>query len=465
MFKEEKDNFQEQQNLLLKTVLNNRFFSNCEKHEQESTSLGQDSSLELFLTNICNQNCEYCYLKKFPSLYPAEINNKTLVLKNLEKIYKYILKNNLNIPKGDLFSGEIWHTDFGLQVLELTLKYLQQGMKVGWWMIASNCSFIMDSIQTQKIQYYINEFNKLGAPLVFSISIEGGILESESRALTNGLKKGNYYWDNLFSFAKYNNFFFHPMVSSSNVHKWIENHKWFEEKFAQYDMDINSLMMLEVRNADWNEKSIKDYNNFMKYLIDRLLEKECNNNVKTLAKKIFCFRLRKEEKGLDGYIPFCFPKADDFIGCTCANSLSIRVGDLSIIPCHRLAYNKYLYGRFILENEEIIGIEANNPQMAIKILMTNFNEGSLKCDTCLFKNYCLKGCLGSQYETMGDPFIPNENICNFFKEKYSFLLKYYSDLGVIDYLKQVSPLEIDYSEIKPFLIFYENWKKENKEVI
>ena len=461
MFEAEKTDFQKEQDTILKTILDNRFFQYWKDEEiDKGTSLRQDSSLELFLTNTCNQNCEYCYLKKYPALYPSSINNSETILANLEKIYNYILKNNWNIPQGDFFSGEIWHTQFGLDVLELTLKYIKKGMKVGWWIVASNCSFVMNPIQTQKIQGYINEFAKFGSPLTFSISVEGKILESESRALVSGEQKDDLYWDELFSFAKHNNFYFHPMVSSNNVQKWIENHKWFEEKFNQYDMDINALMMLEVRNADWSELSIKEYNAFMQYLISRFLEKDCNNSIKKFTEKLFCFRLKNQEKGLSGYIPFGFPKADDFIGCTCANSLAIRVGDLSIIPCHRLAYNKYLYGNFITDENGIKDIKSNNPQMAIKILMTNFNEGSLGCDTCIFKDYCLKGCLGSQYESMGDPFVPSKNVCNFFKEKYSFLLNTYEKMGVINYLKEVSPLEIDYPEISLFLKFFKKWKEE-----
>lgn len=68
------------------------------------------------------------------------------LLKNLQTLYNWILENDYCIPKCEFFTGEIWHTQFGLDVLDLTLQYLKKGMKIGWFMIASNCSFLLDEI-------------------------------------------------------------------------------------------------------------------------------------------------------------------------------------------------------------------------------------------------------------------------------------------------------------------------------
>lgn len=100
--------------------------------------------------------------------------------------------------------------------------------------------------------------------------------------------------------------------------------------------------------------------------------------------------------------------------------------------------------------------------MACKIILTNFNLGSFGCDTCIFNEYCLKGCFGAQYETLGDPFIPIPGVCNFFKQKSSFLLDYYTKLGVIDYLKTITSAEEEYPRIIKFLNMYDNWKREEE---
>ena len=170
-------------------------------------------------------------------------------------------------------------------------------------------------------------------------------------------------------------------------------------------------------------------------------------------------RMEHEDVNISGYIPWCLPETDTFIGCTASTDLTVRMGDLAICPCHRTGYNKYLYGKFVVENDTIVDIEANNPQMACKVLMANFNLSSFGCDACTFNEYCLKGCYGAQYEAQGDPFIPVPEVCNFFKGKYSFLYNYYEQLGVIDHLRSISPLEKGYERVHKWLLTFDQWKK------
>ena len=44
--------------------------------------------------------------------------------------------------------------------------------------------------------------------------------------------------------------------------------------------------------------------------------------------------------------------------CTISYTLMIRAGDLSIVPCHRTSYQKFIYGKYIVKNNQIQGIEA-----------------------------------------------------------------------------------------------------------
>lgn len=460
MLNEDRQQFQKEQDHLLKTILNLRYFQPWVDSNHDNGSLYHDSNLEIFLTAACNQKCEYCYLIKHEGLYPRDCMDHKTLLKNLRILYDWILDNEFCIPKCEFFSGEVWQTPFGLEVLELTLEYVKKGIQVGWWMSASNCSFLFDEEQTCRIQHYIDEFRRYGTSLVFSISVDGAIIE-DARPMANGKMRSQEYYDRMFLFAKHNNFFFHPMVAASTVDRWIENHRWWEEHLKYWDLDINSLMMLEVRNPDWTPEAIQHYNLFNKYLIDKYIREHCEGSVERFARHLMNVRTENEDNiAINGYIPWCFPETDNFIGCTCATDLTVRIGDLALAPCHRTSYNKYLYGKFILdENDKIVDIEANNPQMACKILMSNFNLASFGCDTCTFNEYCLKGCYGAQYEEQGDPFIPAPNVCNFFKEKYGFLLWYYEKLGVIDYLYTVTQLEKEYDRVRKWLQFYETWKK------
>ena len=429
--------------------------------EDDPYTLQQDAGLEIFITNACNQHCEYCYLTKYDGLYPHDLRSPELLLNNLRKLYDWILNNKMTIPKCEFFTGEIWQTQFGLDILELTYEYICKGMEIQWILIASNCSFVNDPVQLQKIQTYIDKFDDGAHQLSFSISLDGAIIENEMRPLNSTVIKDDEYYENIFNFAKHNNFYFHPMVASKSSKHWIENYKWWAKKFKEYDFDIDELMMLEVRNSDWTEESINDYNNFMNYLIEDAFNR-CGRNVEIFSNTLMGIRNKAKNLKLSGYIPWAFPEADSFFGCTVATDLCVRLGDLAICPCHRTSYDKYVYGKFVLdENGDIFTVTANNTQMAVKILMGNLSTTMNKCDTCVFNPYCLKGCAGSQIESTGDPFIPSGNVCNFFHKKYSFLLSKYRDMGVIDYLKEnITKYEADYPIVKKFLDFYQRWEEE-----
>ena len=451
--------FKKENDDLLKFILNKRFFEIWKNHEntgdwiEDSKHLIKDSRLEIYLTAKCNQSCEYCYLAKYQDkLYPAEYDNKENILKNLQILYNWIIENNLFIPVIEFYSGEIWHTDFGLEVLDITYDFiLKKGLGVGGILIPSNCSFLRNERAKNLIQRRINRFEKIQVPLQFSISVDGKIVEDMSRPLNNKNDvKDDEFYEQMFLFAKYNNFYFHPMVSSSNVNKWIENYKWWKKKLEEYDMPEESIMMLEVRNDDWTEDSINEYKKFLDYLLEEFIQ---NYGVQLLSDIVVRSVYANQYKDFipEGYFPFLFFEGENAPGCSIANHLTIRIGDLAICPCHRTAYNKYLYGKFIVKDNKIIDIESNNTQMAIRILFCNNRLCSFKCDTCVFKDYCLQGCFGAQLEANKDPFICIESVCDFFEQKYVHLIKKYIDYGVIDLLAGRKPHEVDYIAAKKFL--------------
>ena len=96
MLEQNKIDFQQEQNQLLKTVLDLRYFQPW-KEEDNQYSLRNDANLEIFITPSCNQHCEYCYLVKYDGLYPKEINNKDTILNNLKILQsKNIIFQRLN---------------------------------------------------------------------------------------------------------------------------------------------------------------------------------------------------------------------------------------------------------------------------------------------------------------------------------------------------------------------------------
>lgn len=453
--------YDKEQTDIVKMLLTERFFEPWrEKYFygiKDNNSLLKESALEIYITSTCNQACSYCYLYNNKDIYPPEFNKQPLILQNLNILYNWLEDNLLYIPRIELFSGEIWHSDFGLKVLDITYEHLKDHCFTDYIMIPSNCSFVMDNGALSKIQRYINKFKEIGVRLQFSISVDGAIIENYSRPLNNGKIKTEQFYKTLFLFAKHNNYAFHPMVSSYNVKHWIENYQWWQTQMEKYNFPPESLMMLEVRNDDWTDETIQQYCDFMDYLIDDAIKNQFNNNIEDFL--WFILSLKQDHICNQGYVPYAFPGADNFQGCTISNHLTVRLGDLAICPCHRTAYNKYLYGKFIVEDNKIIDIIGNNPQMATRVLMSNTLFASIGCDSCTYKDYCLKGCFGSQYESTGDPFTPIASVCKLFKTKSYFMIKKYIDLGIYDIINKVTPYNMHFERIYKFKKFLQEVEK------
>ena len=444
---ENKEQYQKEQNQLLQTLLDYRFFNpwkNMTAYSDTMRSLRLETKLELYITSTCNQKCEYCYLQKYPQLYPKEFNKPSTILHNLNIFLKYLSANRYKIPEISIFSGDIWASEFGWEILETLYTYISKGLEVGCITLPTNCSFVSDPIAVQKMQQIIDKFNAIGCPFIISISVDGKIIDAMDRPRNdeNDAYTDEFY-ERLGAFARINNFLFHPMVSAQNIKYWRENYEWWEKYLKYYDYTLDAIMMLEVRDANWTDENIQDYCNFLEYLTDRWLKEKCNGDPKIFAQQLSYSGQAMERLDLNGssYMPWLIGHSDNFIGCTIPNHLTVRLGDLAICPCHRTAYNEYLYGYFNVENDIITGVRAVNPTIAVKILMSNVLNSTPLCDQCPINKCCLKGCLGSQFEYGKDIFMPLTNICKFFKRKAATIFKYYREHGIIKCLEDIGPDE------------------------
>lgn len=458
----DKNKFQEEQTEVIKTLLTNRFFNPWKEYGKWNKDgnygkrLTSETRLEIFATAVCNQFCDYCYLVRHKELYPREFDKKELVINNLKVLLDWVVREDFYIPEIEFFTGEVWYNEYGLELLDIVLDYIEhKGLQTDMLMIPSNCSFILDPIQTQKIQHYINAYERAGVRLCFSISVDGKIVDNY-RPLNNKDVRDDRYYEDLFLFAERNNYYFHPMVAACNVSQWIENYEWWVEMCEKYNHRIENIMMLEVRNEGWTKENIGDYIAFLKYLQEEDVRKSGGNEA--FFNKMF---FNESDQNL-GYVPYALMFADTFKGCTISDSLTVRLGDLTICPCHRTAYNKLLYGHFIVEDNQIIDIKGNNPEFATRVLLSNDTLCSPQCDTCFYAPICLKGCFGSQYETNKDPNFPIENICELLKAKYDFILQSHIDKGAIEYLKKISPYNMHYSQAQQFIKILEDYQNVGK---
>lgn len=471
---DDRKQFQKEQDDLLFTILDNRYFKTW-LPEQPGVDLPPAGVVEIYITAKCNQKCEYCYLQNFESsLYPPEADNHDKIIKNLKAFFDWLLENNYQIPSIEYYGGEIWHSSFGMEILDITLDYIDKGLRLpNGILLPTNGTFLESDKWTQEMQNRINAFRSRNVELVISISIDGKVVEEAERPRKNGARQDLDEWyDKVFTFAKKNHYGFHPMLSAKSAKYWIDNFKWWKQMFRKYEIPIDYLMLLEVRNNDWEDEDIKAYEDFCDYLMQDTISYYNGDYVEALEDLVNLnqtYRTDRENQLLWSerapYIPIFIAENKNLYGCTLATDLTLRLGDLAICPCHRTAYHKNLYGWFRQdENGKIIGIKANNPQQAIANLFTNRNQSILGCDTCYLNTICLGCCRGQSMEATKDPLRNDPKVCKFLKAKYKIVLKLYKKYGMIDWLEEnMSKYHIAYySTGKPILDAYHAMEEEDK---
>lgn len=428
--------FQRENNEVLKYILEERFFSKFTPDYLAQQSFN-GLNIELFITPVCNQACEYCYLiRHSDGLYPKEIRDFKLIKKNLKIFMEFLLERKYAIHDLDLFSGEIWGMKQGNEILDILLDYRKKGVDFKQIMIPSNFSFCTDEKIMKIIQNYIYAFREAGCELRFSASLDGPILEQDTRSFVNkknnNLRDDNFY-QRAIDFCVKNKYGFHPMVSAYSIERWKDNYVWWMDVLKKYNLPEESyIMFLEVRNDDWTPEKIKSYLDFLNFAIDYSLEKKFNGNISEFTKKLFDIDRRG---GVKNYNIYDLSEASRKANCSIGRSLVVRLGDLAIVPCHRTSYEVFNYGKFVVEDNKIVDIEANNIQMANKVLLGS-TKTTHKCDCCLYNQYCLRGCQGSQYEVTKDPFLPIESVCSLYISKINFLIHKFEKLGVFKELNK-----------------------------
>ena len=425
--------YQKENDDVLKFVLNGCFFdyfNGCAIKKFEKFPI--QKRIEFIITPECNLDCTYCYfIKNKDELYPKEIVCHNKIINNLEICLNYIEKSNWYIEAISLFSGEIWQTDFGVKILDILYRSQLRKITFGKVIIPSNCSFVMSDVYRNEIQRYIDLFKEININIIFSASVDGKILEDSFRPRRDRKSRDNDFYDKLFEFCKKNHYGFHPMVSSKSCKYWIKNYKWFMKMLKKYEMNpMSSLMMLEVRNDDWTDDDIHHFKKFLHYVVKYQFKHIYKKNKIEFAKSIFSVP-KTQIYNLISLVP-----ASEKISCSIQDELFIRLGDLSIVPCHRLMYKENIYGKIVVDNNEIVGIESKNPEMAIKVLSMNPIVSHLKCSHCKYRFLCMKGCLGSQYESTKEVFFPCKSVCKMQQEKIDFLISLYTKMGLYKIMKE-----------------------------
>ena len=445
--------YEQENNKLLLNVFKEFFNPNSPRYEE--------NSLELYITSACNQRCEYCYLvQNEDKIYPKEYRDHNLIINNFKILLSFLIEQKIYPRKFDFFTGEIWHTSFGLEILDIFLNdYIKIApVKPKIIVIPSNMWFVLNDNQTQKIEKYIYEYGLYKTFIMFSCSNDGAILDEKNRPCKNSndtkMKETDDFYKKMFTFCRKYGYGFHPMVNANSIEDWTEQYKWWINNVkincdARDEREfMNKFLSLEVRNDEWTEEKIICYLNFLNDIIDFCLEEVFNNNLELFLQVAFGLNTN-----MHNYLIWSLFPQTKGANCGIERFACVRLGDLSWTPCHRTSYNQFIFGTFQVEDDKIVGIQAKNLPLLTAVHGASY-KGRMKCDSCPIADYCMRGCYGAQYEATNEIFYPIESVCNLFYAKLIFLFSKYSKM--IEDNKNLLPDKKDIQNVKQILHSIDN---------
>lgn len=411
---------------LLEYCLENTFYKawRTDVATKKSNYLGNYNNLELMVNQKCHLSCKYCYMNKYASEYfPGKSQDSKTILYNTDLLIEWLHTNQYH-PVLEVFAGDSVGDPTCRKIIHKVLDAALQGKIVAEAISApTNFSWIRNAKQTEDVRTILEKSEYASIPVQLSASIDGKFLDDHNRPLKSSSKKyDDEFYDKVFSFvSSVPGTGLHPMVYSNKIERWIDNFLWFQEKMAEYNLPWSSLYLLEVRNVEWTLQQTKDYYKFIKFIIHWAWDK-CGSNFTSFSEFL------RKGRGFN-ILSFPFGKVGRGIGCSIQSTMTVRIGDLSIVPCHRLAYKHFDSGKFVVDDDRIVGIEADNLELWLAIQSLQ-NTASPYCERCILTDMCSGGCLGSQYEVTGDMFTPIPTVCRLFYTKLGAVVDAYKELGI-----------------------------------
>ena len=376
-----------------------------------------NKQLELSFTAHCDKACYYCYLKQFgDQLYP---NAKTeTILENLKLILDYADKEKYKFSRLNLFTGEFFNLPYWREVFNIILQSDFDGYNEVT--IPTNFSFV-DKGLVEDVHDYKMKFQQKGKDLLLSCSIDGAD-DYETRPNKDG---SHTNINNVLDAIEYLEAGMHPMISPEFVKNYKKNIDFWIDVACRFN---RMPMFLEVRNEFWNYFALENLAQCMWYLAEQMYIKVLHKDNELFTRTMFA--LDNESRRYNCFL-LRFPVQLQRMSCAFQSTVSIRVPDLMLIPCHRLSYEQFNYGQFVKDGDSLKLVSKN---LDFHSSTVTFNPSSFlpKCANCDLRMFCIKGCLGAQFETNKDPFMPIDSVCALEKRKYLTIHKIAQKYGLYD---------------------------------
>lgn len=418
------------------------------------------ATVELIIRPECNQQCKYCYLKQHGhESYPIRAN-KEQIINNVTSIMNYFIEQDYKIKRMDLFAGDMFYDNLFFDIIEPIklyytflserhpdfMEYHRNNLENGYInpaiIIPCNMSFCENDQKIEQVRQICQDFEKIGVKIFFSYSTDGkfAIDSREQKSIDDT------FFDKVFKFCEEMDWGIHPMISYENIDVAIDNYEWFKTKMKQFKLNNGSTLpyYLEVRNDGWTNESLKKYQQFLIYHLNDLfhnynksdLHQFFNNYFREYQEINGKYTHMGNTEGLGKFVT----SSENNIPCGLGiMDMTINVGTLSLVPCHRLAYPELNGGYFIQKNNKIIELQASEYLNAYLNIVFFNNILKPKCISCDYNQICMKGCAGSQYEVFADPYFSIPSVCSLFECKYSTLLDYYHSIGLFHHIFNVEP--------------------------
>lgn len=424
--------FEEQNKELFMAFLDRTWFEAWRRRSKGFKSAGETefylnySRLEFVLNSDCDLACKYCYLNKHGDEYtlPKRVDPK-IVEKNAYLILDWCEENHF-YPELEMFGGEILSQDVSYKILDRIISMAENGRKITTTTtIPTNMNFLFSDTKTKQVKELIDRAAKVGIRLALSASVDGKFMEQNRPPRSKEKVRGDDFYDKLFKFAVDVKVGFHPMIYLEGIDKWKDNFLWFQNKFKEYDIPWQNIYLLEVRNKEWTSEQCNHLRDFIDFLVKWIFEM-CGRSVQ----KFLNFTTHGAGSGFN-ILKSPFTTIGRGLGCSSQSSFALRLGDLTINPCHRLQYKSFDAMTFLVEDNKIVDTQVKNFAMMMMVNSCTFRTFPA-CEICLIKTMCSGGCLGSQFETTGDVFSPIPTVCRMEHAKITATLKAFNDIGALE---------------------------------